>query len=54
MFIIHLCVDPYNFKKVWDVDTPKEAWDILEKLFGGVEKVKETMLQAHKRLYELL
>lgn len=53
LFIIHQCVDPDNFEKVCDVDSTKEAWDILEKSFGGVEKVKEVRLQIQKRMYEL-
>lgn len=31
-----------------------EAWDILEKSFGGAKKVKEVKLQTHKIMYELL
>ncbi|XP_058776675.1 uncharacterized protein LOC131651000 [Vicia villosa] len=41
-FIIHQFVDQDNFEKVGDVDSANEAWDILEKLFGGVEKMEET------------
>lgn len=52
-FIIHQCVDPNSFEKVDNVDSSKEAWDILEKSFGEVEKVKEVSLQVHKRMYEL-
>lgn len=29
------------------------TWNILEKSFRGVEKVKEVRLQTHKRIYEL-
>ena len=54
LFIIHQCVDPDNFEKVSDVESAKEAWEILEKSFGGAEKVKEVRLQTHKRAYELL
>lgn len=43
-----------TLKKVGDVDSVKEAWDILKKSFGGVEKVKKVNLQNHKRMYELL
>lgn len=54
LFLIHQCVDPDNFEKVGDVDSKKEVCDILEKSFGGAEKVKEVRLQTHKRMYELL
>ncbi|XP_050890208.1 uncharacterized protein LOC127095580 [Lathyrus oleraceus] len=36
IFVIHQCVDPHNFEKIGDADSAKEAWDILEKSFGGV------------------
>lgn len=54
LFIIHQCVDPDDFEKVGDVDSSKELWNILEKSFGGVEKVKDVRLQTHKRIYEFL
>ena len=54
LFIIHQCVSPDNFEKVSDSESAKEAWEILEKSFGGAEKVKEVGLQTHKRTYELL
>lgn len=53
-FIIHQCVDLDNFEKVRDVDSSKDACDILEKSFVGVEKVKYVRLQNKKRIYELL
>ena len=54
LFIIHQCLSPDNFEKVSDSESAKEAWEILEKSFGGAEKVKEVRLQTHKRTYELL
>jgi hypothetical protein len=54
LFIIHQCVDANNFEKVSDVESTKEAWEILEKSFGGAEKVKEVRLQTHKRTYGFL
>lgn len=42
--MIHQCVDPDNFENVSDVESTKEAWEILEKSFGGNEKVKEVRL----------
>ena len=44
LFKIHQYVDLDNFEKVGDVNSTKEAWDILEKSFGGVKKVKEVRL----------
>lgn len=40
VFIIHKCVDTNNFEKVGDAYSSKEARDIIEKSFGGAEKVK--------------
>lgn len=54
LFIIHKCVALDNFKKVGDIDSSKETWDILEKFFGGDEKVKEVRLHTLKRTYERL
>ncbi|MCI60707.1 hypothetical protein A2U01_0081963, partial [Trifolium medium] len=34
--------------------TSKDAWDILQKSYGGDAKVKKVKLQALKRQYELL
>lgn len=54
LFLIHQCVDLDNFEKVGDVDSSKEARDIMEKNFGGVEKAKKVRLQTHKRMYKLI
>ena len=54
LFIIHQCLSSDNFEKVSDSESAKEAWEILEKSFGGAKKVKEVRLQTHKRTYELL
>ena len=35
LFIIHQCLSPDNFEKVSDSESAKEAWEILEKSFGG-------------------
>ena len=47
-------MSPINFEKVSDSEYAKEAWEVLEKSFGGAKKVKEVRLQTHKRTYELL
>ncbi|WJX25474.1 hypothetical protein P8452_14509 [Trifolium repens] len=54
LFIIHQCVNPDNFERVGDAQSAKEAWDNLEKAYGGATKVKKVRLQTHKRQYELL
>lgn len=51
LFMIHQCVDLDDFEKVSGVESTKEAWEILEKPFGGVENER---LQTHKRTYKLL
>ncbi|WJX39045.1 hypothetical protein P8452_26635 [Trifolium repens] len=42
------------FEKIADAETSKDAWDILQKSYGGDAKVKKVKLQALKRQYELL
>ncbi|PNX91656.1 retrovirus-related Pol polyprotein from transposon TNT 1-94 [Trifolium pratense] len=54
LFLIHQCVDAKVFEKIVDFTTSKEAWDTLQKSYGGDEKVKKVILQALKRQYELL
>ncbi|GAU31479.1 hypothetical protein TSUD_386430 [Trifolium subterraneum] len=54
LFIIHQCVSPDNFERVGDAISSKEAWDNLEKAYGGATKVKKVRLQTYKRQFELL
>ncbi|CAJ2640476.1 unnamed protein product [Trifolium pratense] len=54
LFFIHQCVDAKLFEKIADFTTSKEAWDTLQKSYGGDAKVKKVKLQALKRQYELL
>ncbi|GAU45882.1 hypothetical protein TSUD_401080, partial [Trifolium subterraneum] len=54
LFIIHQCVSPDNFERVGDAQSSKEAWDNLEKAYGGATKVKKVRLQTYKRQFELL
>ncbi|GAU43423.1 hypothetical protein TSUD_334860 [Trifolium subterraneum] len=54
LFIIHQCVSPDNFERVGDAQSSKEAWDNLEKAYGGAAKVKKVWLQTYKRQFELL
>ncbi|GAU32405.1 hypothetical protein TSUD_220940 [Trifolium subterraneum] len=43
-----------NFERVGDASSSKEAWDNLEKAYGGATKVKKVRLQTYKRQFELL
>ncbi|KAK2388316.1 hypothetical protein QL285_062010 [Trifolium repens] len=54
LFLIHQCVDSKVFEKIADAENSKDAWDILQKSYGGDAKVKKVKLQALKRQYELL
>ncbi|GAU40628.1 hypothetical protein TSUD_190050 [Trifolium subterraneum] len=54
LFIIHQCVSPDNFERVGDAQSSKEAWDNLEKAYGGAIKVKKVTIQTYKRQFELL
>ncbi|GAU30142.1 hypothetical protein TSUD_360350 [Trifolium subterraneum] len=54
LFLIHQCVDSQVFEKIADATTSKDAWDILQKSYGGDAKVKKVKLQALKRQFELL
>ncbi|WJX34995.1 hypothetical protein P8452_23045 [Trifolium repens] len=54
LFLIQQCVDSKVFEKIADAETSKDAWDILQKSYGGDAKVKKVKLQALKRQYELL
>ncbi|GAU43866.1 hypothetical protein TSUD_179610 [Trifolium subterraneum] len=54
LFLIHQCVDSKVFGKIADATISKDAWDILQKSYGGDAKVKKVKLQALKRQFELL
>ncbi|GAU31439.1 hypothetical protein TSUD_222100 [Trifolium subterraneum] len=54
LFLIHQCVDSKVFEKIADATTSKDAWDILQKSYGGDAKAKKVKLQALKRQFELL
>ncbi|MCI22098.1 retrovirus-related pol polyprotein from transposon TNT 1-94, partial [Trifolium medium] len=53
LFLIHQCVDAKVFEKIADSLSSKDAWDILQKRYGGDLKVTKVKLQALKRQYEL-
>ena len=43
-FFINQSLDPVIFKKIAHTTSSKEAWDILMKMYRGVEKVKKVRL----------
>ncbi|WVZ17444.1 hypothetical protein V8G54_010426 [Vigna mungo] len=54
LLIIHQCVDDAHFEKIQNVNTAKEAWNILCLCHAGGEKIKKVRLQNLRRQYELL
>ncbi|GAU29140.1 hypothetical protein TSUD_59070 [Trifolium subterraneum] len=54
LVLIHQCVDSKVLEKIADATTSKDAWDILQKSYGGDAKVKKVKLQTLKRQFELL
>ncbi|RDX75483.1 hypothetical protein CR513_44628, partial [Mucuna pruriens] len=45
LFLIHQFVDFTNFEKIASTNSIKEAWDILNKSYGGADKIKKVKLQ---------
>ena len=54
LFLIHQCVDDSHFENIQNVNTAKEACDILIQSHVGREKIKKVKLQTLRRQYELL
>lgn len=46
LFIINQCVNPANFEKIAAEKTSKEAWDILNKSYDNVTKLKKVKLKT--------
>ncbi|GJW52284.1 copia-type polyprotein [Tanacetum coccineum] len=44
--IIYQCLDDAMFEKVANATTSKEAWEILQNAFKGIDKVKRVRLQS--------
>ncbi|XP_012852387.1 PREDICTED: uncharacterized protein LOC105971998 [Erythranthe guttata] len=44
--IIQLGVDDSNFEKISQATTAKQAWDILNDAFKGIDKVKKVQIQS--------
>ena len=53
-FLIHQCVDPQNFAKIVSATSAKQAWDILAKVYAGLERLKRVKMQTLKCQFELL
>ena len=47
-------VSPYEFHRISHVTIAKEAWEILETIYKGTKKVKETKLQMLTTQFEEL
>ncbi|KAL6522105.1 hypothetical protein OROMI_031982 [Orobanche minor] len=54
LFTIFQGVDESTFEKISEAKTSKDAWEILQKLFQGVEKVKKVRLQVLRGEFENL
>ncbi|GJZ25653.1 retrovirus-related pol polyprotein from transposon TNT 1-94, partial [Tanacetum coccineum] len=52
--IIYQCLDDAIFEKVANVTTSKEAWEILQNAFKGIDKMKRVRLQFLRGEFEKL
>ncbi|GJV20712.1 retrovirus-related pol polyprotein from transposon TNT 1-94 [Tanacetum coccineum] len=52
--IIYQCLDDAMFEKVANATTSKEAWEILQNAFKGIDKVKRVRLQSLRGEFEKL
>lgn len=46
LYMLFRAVDESGFEKIAEATTSKEAWDILEKVFKGADRVKQVRLQT--------
>jgi gag-polypeptide of LTR copia-type len=46
LYMLFRAVDESGFEKIAGATTSKEAWDILEKMFKGTDRVKQVRLQT--------
>jgi gag-polypeptide of LTR copia-type len=46
LYMLFRAVDESSFEKIAGATTSKEAWDILEKVFKGADRVKQVRLQT--------
>ena len=54
LFFIYHALDEANFEKVAGTTTSKQAWEILENAYKGIEKVKKVGLQILWAEFEAL
>ncbi|XP_052197284.1 uncharacterized protein LOC127804461 [Diospyros lotus] len=54
LYTIYQGVDESMFELISSATTSKEAWELLQKAFGGVEKVKKIRLQTLRAQFETL
>ena len=52
--LIHQAIDDGNFERISGAATTKQAWQILENAFKGVDQVKKVRLQRLRGEYETL
>ena len=46
MYLLYQAVDESGFQKIASAKTSKEAWDTLERVFKGADRVKQVRLQT--------
>ncbi|RDX78069.1 hypothetical protein CR513_41708, partial [Mucuna pruriens] len=52
--LLHQCVSANVFQKISQAATSKQAWDILQQVYGNTGRTKKVKLQSLRRQYELL
>jgi hypothetical protein len=53
LYMLFRAVDESGFEKIANANTSKEAWDILEKVFKGADRVKQVRLQTLRGEFEI-
>ena len=52
--LFHQCISTNVFQKISKAATSKQAWDILQQVYGNTGRTKKVKLQSLIRQYELL